>query len=221
MKHLALFFLLLTSYILLSCEQDVYEKGDGSYSYMRADFVEAYVGADKQVSRVMTDDDDELTLTAPYMAEWIKRPDTTYRAVLYYNKVENGAEPLKLSRITTLTLRRDSSDVEKWNPDPVGIETAWVGRNRRYLNMGLILKIGATDKDATPQIVSMLDGGVTINADSTRTVELLFNHYQGDVPEYYSQRAYISLPLQGIEADSVRLTVVTYDGPFVRTFPLR
>ena len=102
MKHLALFFLLLTSYILLSCEQDVYEKGDGSYSYMRADFVEAYVGADKQVSRVMTDDDDELTLTAPYMAEWIKRPDTTYRAVLYYNKVENGAEPLKLSRITTL-----------------------------------------------------------------------------------------------------------------------
>jgi hypothetical protein len=66
----------------------------------------------------------------------------------------------------------------------------------------------------------MLCGGITVNADSTRTMQLLFNHHQGDVPEYYSQRAYISLPLQGLAADSVRLTVVTYDGPFVRTFSL-
>lgn len=205
---------------LLSCEQDVYEKGDGEFSYMRADFVEAYVNANKQVNRVLTDDDDELTLTQPYAADWIKRPDTTYRAVIYYNKVENGAEALSLAHITTLTLRYDSSAVSNWNPAPIGLETAWIGRNRRYLNLGLVLKTGATDKDATPQTVGMLHGGVTVNADSTRTMQLLFNHHQGDVPEYYSQRAYISLPLQGLVADSVRLTVVTYDGLFVRTFPL-
>lgn len=211
----------LSFLFLFACEQDVYEKGDGELSYLRADFVEAYVNADKQINRVVTDDDDELTLTMPYTADWIKRPDTTYRAVIYYNKVENGAEPLSIARVTTLTLRYDSTEVSNWNPAPIGMETAWIAHNRRYLNLGLVLKTGATDKDATPQTVGMLCGGITVNADSTRTMQLLFNHHQGDVPEYYSQRAYISLPLQGLAADSVRLTVVTYDGPFVRTFSLR
>ena len=85
---------------------------------------------------------------------------------------------------------------------------------------GAVLKVGAADKDATPQSVGMLHGGITINADSTRTINLLFNHRQGDVPEYYSQRFYMSMPLSGLDADSVRLTIVTYDGRFVRTFPL-
>ena len=215
---LSLFTLLCS---LLSCTQDLYEKGDSEYSYMRADFGEAMVNGDKQVSRVVTDDDDVLTLTTPYTASWIQRPDTTYRAVMYYNKVGNGAEPLSISHVTTLTPHRDSLAVRKWNPDPVGLETAWVGRNHRYLNIGLVLKMGATDKEATPQSVGMLHGGVTINADSTRTADLLFYHQQGDVPEYYSQRAYLSVPLSGVVADSVRLNVVTYDGRFVRTYPLK
>lgn len=204
-----------------ACEQEVYEKGDGELSYMRADFVEAFVNADKQISRVVTDNDDELTLTTPYSADWITRPDTTYRAVIYYNKMENRAEPLSLARVTTLTLRNDSNALSKWNPDPIGMETAWVGHNLRYLNLGLVLKSGATDKNATPQSVGMLHGGITVNADSTHTLQLLFNHHQGDVPEYYSQRAYVSLPLSGLTVDSVRLTVVTYNGTVVRTFSIK
>lgn len=207
--------------LFAACEQEVYEKGDGELSYLRADFVEAFVNADKKVSRVLTDNDDELTLTTPYTADWIKRPDTTYRAVLYYKKVENRAEALSLARVTTLTLRNDSSAVSKWNPDPIGMETVWVGHNLRYLNLGLVLKTGATDKDAKPQSIGMLHGGITVNEDSTRTLQLLFNHHQGDAPEYYSQRAYVSLPLSGLTVDSVRLTVVTYNGTVVRTFSIQ
>ena len=44
--------------LLAACEQEVYEKGDGELSYLRADFVEAFVNADKEVSRVLTDNDD-------------------------------------------------------------------------------------------------------------------------------------------------------------------
>ncbi|MBQ3754174.1 MAG: NigD-like N-terminal domain-containing protein [Prevotella sp.] len=224
MKNLASqllpFFPYLSVLLLLSCTQDLYEKGDGKYSYLRADFAEAYVNADKQVNRLVTDDNDELTLTKPYTADWIERADTTYRTAIYYNKLEKGAEALSISRVTTLTLRSDSGALSKWAPDPVGMEAAWIGRNCRYLNMGLVLKVGAADKDATPQSVGMLHGGITINADSTRTINLLFNHRQGDVPEYYSQRFYMSMPLSGLDADSVRLTIVTYDGRFVRTFPL-
>ena len=220
MKTLASRLLPLTTCLLLSCTQEFYEKGDGKYSYLRADFVEARVNADRQIGRATTDDGDELALTKPYTATWIQRPDTTYRAVIYYNKVDDGAGLVSLSRVTTLSLRRDSTELSKWAPDPVGLETAWVGRNQRYLNLGLVLMTGATEKDAEPHTVGMLHGGTVVNADSTRTVSLLFSHRQGDVPEYYSQRAYVSLPLQGVDADSVRLPVVTYDGSFVRTYPL-
>lgn len=206
--------------LLAACEQELYEKGDGKYSLMRADFAEAHVNADKKVDRVVTDDGDDLPLTTPYAASWIKQADTTYRAVIYYNNVEGKAEPLSISRVSTVTLRRDSAALSKWAPDPVGLETAWVGSNRRYLNLGLVLMTGATEKDATPHSVGMLHGGTTVNADSTRTVSVLFNHRQGDVPEYYSQRVYASMPLQGIDADSLRLTVVTYSGRFTRTYAL-
>jgi len=36
------------------------------------------------------------------------------------------------------------------------------------------------------------------------------------VPEYYSQRTYVSIPLTGVDADSLWLTVNTYDGLVIR-----
>jgi hypothetical protein len=69
----------------VGCEQDAYDKGDASYSYMRADFVEANVGSDKRIAGVVTDDDAQLQLTTPFSASWIQRADTVYRAVMFYN----------------------------------------------------------------------------------------------------------------------------------------
>ena len=65
MKKSAPLLLLLSLLTLFSCEQDLYEKGDNEYSYMRADFVEAVVGSNKQVVYVVTDNDERLLLTAP------------------------------------------------------------------------------------------------------------------------------------------------------------
>ena len=56
MKQLSPYLLSLVSCLLLSCTRDVYEKGDNENSYLRADFVEAFVDNDKLVRRVVTDE---------------------------------------------------------------------------------------------------------------------------------------------------------------------
>ena len=97
MKNYIIPFCLLT-FLLFSCETDSYEKGQGKYSLMTADMGEVTVNSDKQVTAFTTDDGDSYTLTSPAIVQWVQTADTTYRAIIYYNKVENGqAEYMGLS----------------------------------------------------------------------------------------------------------------------------
>ena len=77
------FLLPLSSFLFISCSQDVYDKGEGKYSLLRGDFAEAVVNSNQQVTKIVTDDGDELSLTAPYTAKWVSKADTTYRCMLY------------------------------------------------------------------------------------------------------------------------------------------
>ena len=76
------------SSLLSSCTEDNEDKGDGEYSYLRADFVEAHVGEDKRVDYVLTDDGDSLRTNPPFSVSWITTADTVYRAIFYYNLKE-------------------------------------------------------------------------------------------------------------------------------------
>ena len=51
-----------------------------------------------------------------------------------------------------------------------------------------------------------------MHADNTKTLYLRLYHDQGGVPEYYSQRAFLSVPLQKLGVDSIHFEVNTYDG---------
>ena len=95
--------IVLTSHLSLlsSCSQDAYDKGEGKYSLLRGDFAEAVVNSNQQVTKIVTDDGDELSLTAPYTAKWVSKADTTYRCMLYYNKVENQAEVVSMGHVPT------------------------------------------------------------------------------------------------------------------------
>ena len=55
----------LSSFVISSCTKDAYEKGEGEYSLVRGDFAEAVVNSSKQVTKIVTDDGDELFLTSP------------------------------------------------------------------------------------------------------------------------------------------------------------
>lgn len=197
---------------LTACEQDVYDKGDNAYSYVRADFVEAVVGSNCQVSYVVTDDGERLTLNTPYAAKWITRADTTYRAVLFYDYSGEKVEARSLSRVSTVSIRKPAQFSTGVKTDPVGLESVWLSGNRKYLNMSVILKTGDVNDEEKVQTLGMVGDTITVGADGLRTCQVRLFHNQGDVPEYYSQRLYFSVPLAGLEADSIRLSVNTYNG---------
>lgn len=201
--------------MLASCEIDAYDKGEGEYSLTSAELVEAYVGADKAVAYVETDRGERLNMQPALKAKWIETPDTVYRAALYYNKVAEGqAEPVSISRVGVL-LPRDSMQ-GGMKTDPLYLESAWLAKNRRYLNLRLRLLTGSSDDEAV-QTIGLLRDTLTSTASHVR---LQLYHDQGGKPEYYSATTYASIPLAALNADTVTLTVNTYDATVERTFPL-
>ena len=215
-----LLYLFLSVIAVAACEQDAYDKGDAELSYMRADFVEAVVGSNKQVTYVLTDDDEQLPLTTAYSAKWIEQPDTVYRAVLYYNYVGQKAEALNLSRVSTVSVRPLNQFKNDVKTDPLGLESTWLSSNKKYLNLSLIVKTGAIDKDAATHTLGMIGDTIMVNDDGQRTYLLRLYHSQGDVPQYYSQRVYFSVPVSGLNVDSLQLSVNTYDGVVTKSFCL-
>ena len=211
--------------LFVSCTQDEYEKGEGKYSLMQVDFVEAHAAADKSVDYVVTDDGDSLALETPLAVKWINTPDSIYRALLYYQKVQgtNGREVVQvinLSRVTSSQLRRPSFFQQGVKTDPVHFESLWVSKNQRYLNVGLALMIGVAEEGAVHRIGIVGDTIIT-QADGKNTYHLRLYHDQGGVPENYSQRTYFSLPLRGMKVDSMSVSINTYGGLVVRTLSIR
>jgi major membrane immunogen (membrane-anchored lipoprotein) len=213
--------LLLLMPLLAACEQEVYDKGDTAYSYMRADFVDATVDGDKNVTTVTTDDGQQLQLTSPFTAKWITTPDTTYRTVMYYNLKGEQAEVINMRQLATMTIKSIYLFKGSFKSDPLTLESAWLGGNKRYLNLGVIMKVGAVNQDDELQTVGVFADTLTVDDDGLRTYHIRLYHDQGGVPQYYSQRYFLSIPVGGLKADSLRLTVNTYDGMVVKGFRLR
>ena len=92
--------------LLMACSSDSYDTGDGSLSYMVADFVEAETDASAKVVSIVTDRDERLWLTRSVKLDWAEKPDTAYRSLIYYNKVKDGngqyvAEPVGATQVLT------------------------------------------------------------------------------------------------------------------------
>lgn len=218
---LRLLAVLPLTFLPVACEQDGYDKGDGVFSYTRADFCEAHSNSGKAIDYFVTDDGERLQLTAPFTSDGITAADSIYRTVIYYNKVEQGrAELVSIGIVPTLGIT-PAGKFENLETAPVKLESAWVSKSGRYLNMALWLKTGVMGEGAERQSLGMICNGVTDNADGTRTAYLQLHHGQGDVPEYYSTKYYVSLPASQIDADSVCLLVNTYGGEVTKRLKMR
>ena len=199
---------LLMVFAAVACTQDAYEKGEGAYSEMTAQLADAHVNSDKRVDYVDTDEGEHLMLSQSASAMFITKADTTYRVSFYYKMVEGKAEPLSMGRVTVFS----PQVIKAMKTDPVRMESMWIGRSKKYLNMSFYVMTGTTGDDDVKQTLGCHRDGVTKNADGTQTLRLTLYHDQGGVPEYYSQRVYVSIPIQGIKVDSISLQVNTYDG---------
>lgn len=214
-------FMLLALCCMGGCTHETYDTGDMELSYLRADFVEAHTVAAKQVDSAVTDEGLTLQL-APYAtAEWATTADSIYRALLYYNKVEDGTtKPVAIVSVPVLRCKPLASD-EQLYTDPVVLESSWLSKNGKYLNLGLLLKTGVADGIDALQKVGVVQHDVVTQADGTHLYDLQFFHQQNGVPEYYSARTYISIPLTDMrQGDTIRLSVNTYQGEVVKEFLL-
>ena len=204
----------------VSCTQEVYEKGDGEYSLMRGDFVEAHVNANKQIVSMTTDDGDQLPLSDPYSAKWITTGDTTYRCMLYYNKVEKSkgqfeAEVISIGQVPCSIVQPLKEFDKEFRTDPVKFESTWMSKTGRYLNFSLLLKTGITDDTTAVQNLAIVSDTLITHPDNKRILNLILHHDQDNVPEYYSTKVYFSIPTKRIDADSVQISINSYDGEVV------
>ena len=209
-----------------SCTTEVYEKGEGEYSLMRGDFVEALSDANSQLVSMTTDDGDFLPFVQPYSDKWITTADSTYRCMLYYNKVKgteskDAAEIVSIAPVPCPIVKPMSEFEKELRTDPVFFNSIWVSKSGKYLNLYLQLKTGVTDDTSAVQKLAVVTDTLLQNLDGSYTHHLILHHDQGGVPEYYSTAAYLSIPLNTIEADSVRFSINTYSGSVVKTLLIR
>ena len=208
-----------------SCTQDGYDKGEGQYSYLRGDFVEAYIGADKNMVSLMTDEGETLPLSQPYTAKWITRSDTVYRCMLYYNKVRDSkgqtvAEPISVGEVPCPVITPLSELEVEMKTDPVKFESAWMSKTGKYINLSFALKTGTTEDEEAIHSLRVVQDTIMTNPDGSRTSYLRLFHDQGGVPDYYSTQVYASIITSEISADSVRIAINTYKGIVEKSFLL-
>ncbi len=222
---LSLFFTLHSSLLTLSCTQDAYEKGEGRYSLMRADFVEANSNAQNEIVRITTDDGDILSASKPFKVKFVNTPDSVYRCVLYYNKVkdENNQyvfEPISVGQVACPKIIPLAELDKEMKTDPVKFESAWMSKSGKYINMSLYLMTGSSDDEEAKHTLRIVQDTIFTNPDATRTSYLRLYHDQGGVPEYYSTQVYLSIITPEISADSVRIQIPTYKGTVEKAFLL-
>ena len=201
--------------LFASCATDAYDKGEGDYSLMQAEMAEVYVDKDLRATYFITDDGEKFSATPPFTSNWMKTPDSTYRAVTFFSKIDKGQAEVKgMNRVGVITPKKQKD----MKTDPVRFESAWMSCGGKYLNASIYLLLGSTSDEKAIHTLGCHVDTLQRNADGTKTMQLTLYHDQGGVPEYYSQRTYVSIPLDNATTDSVCLTIHTYDGIVRKTF---
>ena len=230
MKRLLRFLVIIIAHCSLlithlSCAQDTYDKGDGQYSYLRGDFAEAVVGADKKIVSLITDEGESLPLSQPCTAKWITTSDTIYRCMLYYNKVRDSkgqyvAEPISVGEVPCPVIVPLAELDTEMKTDPVSFESAWMSKTGKYINLSFALKTGKTEDDEAIHTLRVVQDTIMVHPDGIKTSYLRLFHDQGGVPDYYSTQVYASINTSEILADSVRIAINTYKGIIEKSFLL-
>ena len=217
MKYL---WLILTM-ALFSCTTDSYDKGEGKYSLMQADFCELTVNGEKQGVNFQTDEGESYLLKTPITTKWIETADTTYRVILYFNKIDNAtAEAMAAGAVVTL------HPIEHWRfkdemQDPIGYESGWLSKNGKYLNLGLLMKTGRIDDEELPHNIGLAQDTVYIYDNGRSAAYYRLLHSQNGIPEYYTNRRYVSILLPQQCPDTIHFSMQTYEGVTERIFITR
>ena len=203
--------------VLGACQNDNYDTGDSKYSYLRADFGMAIVNSSGVVDHIVTDDDSILVPQEQLKFASLRGDNDSIRCLYYYrlNTAGNRVESVQLTTVPVL-LAIDHSDTV--HTDPLTLESAWVSAHQQYLNLGVIVKTGVNDSIDKAQTVGLMTDSIVTTTDGSKEVYLKLLHNQNNVPEYYSSKSYMSIPLKNWQGCKIHLRVNTYKGVTNRTF---
>lgn len=213
--------MLIALAMLTACESESYDTGDSSYSYMKADLCEALTNGNGIVETVRLDDNTEWTLSKSISADWMEQVDTLYRALAYYNEVENAKGEARMDLVSIDQVPVVSpilvDSIKEMKTDAVDLVSLWKGKNGKYLNFRIQIKSGKIADDAVSQSLAIVETARLKSPKGSMSYLTLY-HDQGDVPEYYSQTVIFSLPVSSVAADSMTVNIQTYDGIYSRSF---
>ncbi len=210
---------LFVALLLAGCSVDSYKTGDGGLSYLTVEFGEVKTAEAKTIVGFSSDDGLDVNFSRPYTAEWADKANGTYRALVYYDRVEKGSTfAHSISQVPVVKpLITNRPDTVK--TDPLIFESAWKSTNGKYLNVGFYVKTGTADGKINKQLLGVWREKVVEHADGTKDVYLKVMHSQNKAPEFYRTKGYMSIPLDGMQNDRIFLSVITYDGEVTKTFP--
>lgn len=191
-----------------SCSSDGYETGDGRYSYLQAEFCKAHVTTAKTVDYILTDGGDSVRLATPATVGWAPAKDTLWRALAYYDKAARKLFSLSQVLVARPLVKKSLDSVAT---DPLTLESAWMGGG--FLNIGFAVKTGSSDQVDASQAIGIMVDSIETEGEATSAVTLRLLHAQNDVPQYYTVRSYLSMPLPAAWRGA-KMTVVanTYRG---------
>lgn len=203
--------ILVLANIVAACSLGGYESGDGPNSYLESEFGQLCTDANAKVNTVALDNGKKITLKKLVSMNGAKA-DTIYRGLVYYeSKSESdntlmGFTPAHVCQPATL------KEEEKMKTDPVEVESFWMSKNGSYMNMALLLKTGVKD-DTSKHVLGVIKTAVS-EGEGPKNYDLTFYHDQGGVPEYYTSKIYVSIPVAELfqKGDQLSLSVNTYNG---------
>ena len=212
-------WVLVVTFLVVSCTVDPYETGDTSLSYLKAEMVDMHV-VGREVRSIVTDADERLSVSSSFLLpEKIEHRDTTYRVMLYYNKVGNKPIELKSMRQAYVVRPSDRQSSLTLKDDPVKLISAWKAQNGNYLNLSLGLMVGNAENDAAIHKLGLVVNAVETMGDGSKTFYLTFYHDQDSIPEYYTQTVYLSIPLKDYATgDKICIKMNTYSGWIEKSF---
>lgn len=162
------------------------------------------------------DDDRQLALMPHISVSWASKPDSVYRALLYYNKVEGSAgviHPLNVGRVVCLTPRTPADTVVTAYKDPLTLVSSWYAPNGKYLNMCLAVKTGTASDKQAHRLAVVCD---SLSQSGHRRYYRVC-HSQNGIPTYYSVETYSSITVDDVpKGDTVSLAIPTFDGMIVK-----
>lgn len=205
--------------LMVSCTVEPYESGDSSLSYLKAEMVDMHV-MDKGVQSILSDEDEQLRVSSEFQVpQKMERNDTIYRMMLYYNKVGEAPIEIKSMRLAHVVNPAKKDKALTLADDPLKLISVWKAENGTYLNLSLGLMTGnAEDEDAIQKIAVVADSTVTA-ADGSKTHYLTLHHDQDEIPEYYTQTSYVSIPMKEYaKGDKISIRMNTYSGWIEKIF---